>query len=277
MNNKEMPLAIITGAGGGIGRDLGERLSAAGYAVALWDYDGGSVEARSAELTAAGRRSVWARCDVTDPAQVEAATKAAEEAFGIPYLLVNNAAVRHRMPLEDLPRESWDRELAVNLTGAFQCTQTVGRRMLAAGRGVIVNMASMAASFGQPVRGAYSPSKAGILGLTGVTAVEWGARGIRCNAVSPGMIATPVHSAHYSNDRVRAGREAMIPLGRLGNGSDVADVVVFLASDAARYINGANLPVDGGVTSSLIGLMPIPTADGGTSTTLAELAAQRSG
>jgi len=144
--------------------------------------------------------------------------------------------------------------------------------MLAAGHGAIVNIASMSGTFGQPMRGAYSPSKAGIIGLTSLTAVEWGGRGIRCNAISPGMIVTPVHAEAYSNEAVRTAREAMVPLGRLGNGNDIADVVVFLASDAARYINGANLPVDGGVTRALVGLMPIPTANGELTTTIAQLA-----
>ncbi|WP_375459456.1 SDR family NAD(P)-dependent oxidoreductase [uncultured Enterovirga sp.] len=272
MENDSRRLAIVTGASGGIGKDLGERLAEAGYAVALWDHDGAGAEARSQALNDAGRRSIWARCDVTSTADVERATEEAVSQFGPPCLLVNNAAIRHRMPLEDLPRENWDREIAVNLTGAFQCTQTVGRRMLAAGGGVIVNMASMSGTFGQPMRGAYSPSKAALLGLTSMTAVEWGPRGIRCNAVSPGMIETPVHAQFYGNDAVRSAREAMVPLGRLGTGSDVADVVVWLASEAARYINGANIPVDGGVTRALVGLMPVMTEAGGVTTTLAQLA-----
>ena len=272
MSQDQSPLAIVTGAARGIGANIAKRLSAAGYAVALWDFDGEGAQARAVELAAAGRRAIAARCDVADAAQVEAATKAAESAFGTPYLLVNNAGIRHRAPLEDLPRMSWDREIATNLTGAFQCTQTVGRHMLAAGRGAIVNIASMSGSYGQPMRGAYTPSKAGLIGLTSLTAVEWGGRGIRCNAISPGMIVTPVHAEAYNNEAVKTAREAMVPMGRLGDGTDIADVVVFLASDAARYINGANIPVDGGVTKALVGLMPIATANGELSTTVAQLA-----
>lgn len=272
MSQDKPPLAIVTGAARGIGASIANRLAAAGYAVALWDFDGAGAQARADELVAAGHQAIAARCDVADEAHVEAATQAAERAFGTPYLLVNNAGIRHRAPLEELPRASWDREIATNLTGAFQCTQTVGRRMLAAGRGAIVNVASMSGTFGQPMRGAYSPSKAGIIGLTSLTAVEWGGRGIRCNAISPGMIVTPVHAEAYSNDAVRQGREAMVPMGRLGDGNDIADVVVFLASDAARYINGANVPVDGGVTKALVGLMPIATPNGELTTTVAQLA-----
>lgn len=272
MSQTTPPLAIVTGAARGIGAAIAERLCTAGYAVALWDFDGDGAQARAKELKAAGYHAVSARCDVAEAAHVEAATQAAEAAFGIPAVLVNNAGIRHRAPLEDLPRASWEREIATNLTGTFQCTQTVGRRMLAAGRGAIVNIASMSGTFGQPMRGAYSPSKAGIIGLTSLTAVEWGGRGIRCNAISPGMIVTPVHAEAYSNAAVKAGREAMVPMGRLGDGNDIAEVVVFLASDAARYVNGANIPVDGGVTKALVGLMPIASANGELTTTVAQLA-----
>lgn len=265
------PLAIVTGAARGIGASIAVRLASAGYAVALWDFDAAGAELQAKALVAAGRKAIAARVDVADAVAVEAATQAAESAFGIPYLLVNNAGIRHRAPLEELPRQSWDREIATNLTGPFQCTQTIGRRMLAAGCGAIVNIASMSGTFGQAMRGAYTPSKAGLIGLTSLTAVEWGGRGIRCNAISPGMIATPVHAEAYANEAVRRAREAMVPVGRVGDGSDIADVVVFLASDAARYINGANIPVDGGVTKALIALMPMASANGNLTTTLAEL------
>jgi len=271
MTEKETRLAIVTGAARGIGADIARRLAETGYAVAVWDYDGEGAAACAKALAAAGHKAVSARVDVADAAHVEAATKAAEDAFGIPRVLVNNAATRHRLPLEDLPRAAWDREIATNLTGVFQCTQTVGRRMLAAGKGAIVNIASMSGSFGQALRGAYTPSKAGVIGLTSLTAVEWGGRGIRCNAISPGMIRTPAHTEAYSNPAVVKAREAMVPLGRTGTGTDIADVVVFLVSDAARYINGANIPVDGGITKALVALMPLATANGDVTTTLAQL------
>ena len=265
------PLAIVTGAARGIGACIAERLAVAGYAVALWDFDGDGATTTAKSLAAAGHKTISARVDVADGSMVEAATKAAESAFGVPYLLVNNAGIRHRAPLEDLPRASWDREIATNLTGPFVCAQAVARRMLAAGRGAIVNIASMSGSSGQALRGAYTPSKAGIIGLTSLMAVEWGGRGIRCNAISPGMIATAVHAEAYGNPAVRTARNAMVPAGRVGDGNDIADVVVFLASDAARYINGANIPVDGGITKALVALMPMASANGEVTTTMAQL------
>lgn len=264
-------LAIVTGAARGIGAAIAGRLSDAGYAVAIWDFNGEGAETTAAGLRAAGRKAVAARVDVADEAMVEAATQAAVDAFGAPAVLVNNAATRHRAPLEDLPRASWDREISTNLTGVFVCSQIVGRRMLAAGKGAIVNIASMAGTYGQAMRGAYTPAKAGVIGLTSLTAVEWGGRGIRCNAISPGMISTPAHAEAYSNVALKEAREAMIPSARIGSGEDIADVVVFLASDASRYINGANIPVDGGVTKALLGLMPMPAGNGEIMTTLAQL------
>lgn len=264
-------LAIVTGAARGIGAAIAERLSDAGYAVAIWDFNGEGAAEEAARLRAGGRKAISAKVDVADETTVEAAVQAAETKFGSPAVLVNNAATRHRAPLEDLSRSAWDREIATNLTGVFVCTQIVGRRMLAAGRGAIVNIASMAGTYGQAMRGAYTPAKAGVIGLTSLTAVEWGGRGIRCNAISPGMISTPAHAEAYGNVALKEAREAMIPSARIGSGEDIADVVVFLASDAARYINGANIPVDGGVTRALLGLMPMPADNGEITTTLAQL------
>jgi len=269
--HKDGSLAIITGAARGIGAAIANRLSVAGYAIAIWDFNGEGAAEEAARFSALGRKAVSARVDVADEATVEAAVQAAEAAFGPPAVLVNNAATRHRARLEDLSRSDWDREIATNLTGVFVCTQIVGRRMLAAGKGAIVNIASMAGTYGQAMRGAYTPAKAGVIGLTSLTAVEWGSRGIRCNAISPGMISTPAHAEAYGNVALKEAREAMIPSARIGSGEDIADVAVFLASDAARYINGANIPVDGGVTRALLGLMPMPADNGEITTTLDQL------
>ena len=128
-HNTSQPLAIITGAARGIGAAIAQRLSDAHFAVALWDYNGADASERARELADAGRRAIAAAVDVADEDQVEAAAREAEATFGVPYLLVNNAGIRHREPLETLARSSWDREIATNLTGPFVCTQVLGRRM----------------------------------------------------------------------------------------------------------------------------------------------------
>lgn len=250
-------VAVVTGGAQGIGLGIARCLTAAGYAPALWDRNREAAVKAADDLRKVGASAIGVGCDVRDYEAVSRALDETKRRLGTPYLLVNNAAVRHRAALEDLSRSDWDNEIATNLTGAFQCTQTIGREMLENRSGVIVNISSMAGSLGYPGRGAYSPTKAGILGLTYVTAVEWGGRGIRCNAISPGIIVTPAFASIYADPLLNEGRRAMVPLGRLGEPADIGDVVVFLASDAARYINGANVPVDGGTTQALLALVPV--------------------
>ena len=255
-------VAIVTGGARGIGFGIGTCLAAAGYRVALWDRDGEGAERAAAELRRGGTTAFGMRCDVASYESIEQATQRTEAELGIASLLVNNAATRHRAPLEDLPKADWDEEVAVNLSGVFYCTQIIGRRMLGAGHGGIINIASLGANSGLALRGAYTPTKAGVLGLTMLTAVEWGARGIRCNAISPGIVASPGNADVYASDALTAGRRSFVPLGRLGTAEDIGDVVVFLDSDAARYLNGVNIPVDGGASHALVSLYPTIGPDG---------------
>ncbi len=262
MGGARKRMAIVTGGARGIGLGIARSLVAAGYGVALWDRDGKGAMASAKALASRGGKVIGLDCDVGNMDDVTRCAAKSEKQLGVPYLLVNNAGTRHRARLEDLSKADWDDEVATNLTGAFLCTQVIGRRMLEAGRGVIVNISSMSAYIGHPLRGAYSPTKAGLLGLTNMTAVEWGGRGIRCNAISPGIIVTPAHEAVYSNPEASEGRRKFVPLGRLGTPSDIGDVVAFLGSDAARFVNGVNLPVDGGSSQSLISLIPTLDPEG---------------
>jgi NAD(P)-dependent dehydrogenase (short-subunit alcohol dehydrogenase family) len=255
-------VALVTGAARGIGLGIARRLAAAGYVVALLDRDGASAERSAAAMRGDGANALGFACDVARYDAVDSAVAAACERLGPPDVLVNNAGTRHRARLEDLSLSDWNDEVAVNLSGAFHCTQVAGRRMLARKAGCIVNIASLSATSGHPLRGAYSPTKAGILGLTALTAVEWGPRGVRCNAISPGIIVSPAHDDVYTDEALREGRRAFVPLGRLGSPEDIGDVVVFLASDAARFVNGVNLPVDGGTSQGLISLIPTIGPDG---------------
>jgi NAD(P)-dependent dehydrogenase (short-subunit alcohol dehydrogenase family) len=192
-------------------------------------------------------------CDVSDHEAVAAV--AAE--LGPVDILINNAAIWRFGALENVPVDDFDRVLAVNVRGPFLCSQAFGRGMLARGHGSIVNIVSIAASLANPSVGAYSPSKAALLALTRQTAVEWGLRGVRCNAVGPGLIPTEGAQV-YSDPEVRAVRARAVPLQRLGEPEEIAEVVAFLASERASYVNGQVVYVDGGLSHTLMTTLPRP-------------------
>lgn len=234
-----MAVAVVTGAARGIGAAIADRLEGDGLEVVRLDLD-------AADGVIA--------CDVADH---EAVHRVADE-IGPVDVLVNNAGIWKFGPIEDAKPIDFDRVLAVNLGGTFRCTQAFGRSMLARGSGCIVNIVSIAAHSPNPMVGAYSPSKAGVLAFTRQTAVEWGPRGIRANAVGPGLVPTPGTGAVYDDAAVRTVRSGAVPLGRLGEPADIANVVGFLASPAASYVNGQVIYVDGGLTEALMTLIPRP-------------------
>jgi NAD(P)-dependent dehydrogenase (short-subunit alcohol dehydrogenase family) len=235
--------ALVTGGASGIGHASAQRLRAGGAEVVLLDH-GTAVDAVAAELGATA-----VRADVRDEAAVDAAVAAAADALGGPAdLLVNAAGIYRFAPLAELDAAGWDETLAINLRGAFLVGRAVARR-LAGAPGAIVNVSSMAARLGDAAEPAahYAASKAGLLALTRQMAVEWGPR-VRVNAVSPGVIDTPMLRLMDDPDGGRAYLDARVPLRRLGTAGEVADVIAFLLSDAAAYITGADVPVDGGAT-----------------------------
>jgi NAD(P)-dependent dehydrogenase (short-subunit alcohol dehydrogenase family) len=197
-------------------------------------------------------------CDTSDPASVAAAAAEVQRAFGGCDVLVNNAGLLRSGPLESLSLEDWNHLLSVNLTGYFLCAQSFGKQMLAARRGSIVHVASVAAHHPQPRSGAYSASKAGVAILSQQLAVEWGPSGIRSNVVSPGLIRTPLSEAFYQSPGVSERRAQMVPSRRIGAPEDIADVVLYLASDRAAYVNGADVAVDGGFAAVLMDTVPRP-------------------
>jgi NAD(P)-dependent dehydrogenase (short-subunit alcohol dehydrogenase family) len=203
------------------------------------------------------------RCDVTDEGSVQALAAALGERFGRCDILVNNAGIMAPVtPLEQLSIEVWDRVMNVNLRGAFLCAKHLARLMLAQGSGAIVNLASIGARVPNDI-GPYGPSKAGVLGLTHQMAVEWGPRGIRANSVSPGMIRTPLTEDFYRNEKLHQGRIKVIPTGRIGLPQDIADAIAFLVSDAASYMNGQDILVDGGfMRTALMNVQPAVFAQG---------------
>ncbi len=251
-------VAIVTGAGGGIGSAIAAELAAAGAVVGLLDRDGAAAEAVASRLRDLGASAVATACDITDEASVRMAMETTRAALGDAAILVNNAGILRPGALADIPIAQWNALLAVNLTGCLTCAQAVRPQMLARGGGSLVHIASIAATNPQPRSGAYSPSKAGVAMLSRQLALEWGPDGIRSNIVSPGFIRTPMSEAFYLAPGILERREAMVPRGRVGTPQDIADAVTFLASARASYVNGAELLVDGGLDQVMMELTPRP-------------------
>ena len=183
---------------------------------------------------------------MTDAAAVAAAFAAIAERLGGIDVLVNNAGIRHQAPIAEHPVDVWRRTIDVNLVGTFICTQAAIPWMRKAGGGVILNVASMAGTLALTNRSAYNASKAGVMALTRSTAAELAAEGIRCNAIAPGVIETPLSAPYFEDERMREILTTNTPQGRWGQVADVAGPAVFLCSDAAEHIHGATLSVDGG-------------------------------
>lgn len=245
-------VAVVTGAARGIGLATARRFLAEGWRVALIDIDGATLARTDADL-AAPERALAIECDVAEPAQVAAAVARVEERFGRIDALVNNAGVAVFKPLLETTHEEWSRVLAVNLTGPFLCTQACAPVMLRNGGGSVVNIGSISGLRASTLRVAYGTSKAGLAHLTRQQAAELGNVGIRVNAVAPGPVDTAMAKQVHTPD-IRAGYHDAIPLNRYGSEEEIASAVWFLCSDAASYINGQTLAVDGGFDATGIGL-----------------------
>ncbi len=250
---------LVTGGARGIGAAIVEAAAAAGYRVAAVDVAPLDAVADVAAADQAGAPGSVVRfsCSVSDEAAVEAVL----DEFGTPDVVVNNAGIVRFGPLLDQQLDDLRAVLDVNLLGTFVVARAAARRWIAAGtRGAIVNLTSMNGVVAGPNAGAYGASKAAVALLTSQMALEWGAHGIRANAVAPGLIDAGMSAPIYADAATRHARESKVPLGRLGTAGDIADVVLFLASDAAAYVTGQNVVVDGGITGSLIAHLPRPAA-----------------
>lgn len=247
--------AVVTGAGGGIGRATAMALAGAGCRVALLDRASDTLAATLAEIEAQGGRAVALTVDVADPASIEAAATRSQAAHGPCDILVNNAGMLRPGALETLKLDEWNALLAVNLTGYFLCAQVFGRQMHGRG-GSLIHVASIAARHATGFGGAYSVAKAGVVMLSHQFATEWAPHRIRSNCVSPGMIQTPLSQSFYDQPGATERRAATIPAGRIGQPQDIADAVLFLASPRSAYVNGEEIVVDGGYTRNLMSFIP---------------------
>ena len=239
--------ALVTGGGSGIGRATARRLGENGASVAVVDRDAEAARATAEDIIAHGGKAIALTANVSCEKDVLAAAADAEAALGVIRVLVNNAGIGERRPMLDIPLDDWKRVLDVNLTGVFLFTQVIARRIVSeGGGGAIVNVASVAGLTGVGNRSSYVASKHGVVGLTRSLALELAPHGIRINAVAPGTVTTNLTSTLLSSAAGAAQSIAAHPMGRVADAGEIADAILFLASERASFMTGSVMTVDGG-------------------------------
>lgn len=240
-------IAIVTGAGQGLGRTIALGLAAFGASVAAVDINGALAQQTASELAAGGHRALAISSDVTDEPQVNNMARRVIDEWGRIDILVNNAGIARRHAIDEYPLDEWRRVLDVNLVGVFLCAREVGRMMERQQRGSIVNIASIAGFTGRATHNtAYAASKAGVVNLTRTLAMHWAQSGIRVNALAPAEMDTPLLDELKRDPGALEERLRQIPMKRIGQPRELIGPVVFLASDASSFVTGHTLPVDGG-------------------------------
>ncbi len=241
--------AIVTGGGSGIGLAIAVRLAEDGLAVAIFDRNGEAANAAAERIASTGRGAAGFEVDVTDRGQIDRGVAEVRERLGRPTVLVNSAGLDGFDPFLSITAEKWQRILAVNLTGTFDCCQAVVPDMIEAGWGRIVNISSSSAHSGQPLMTHYVAAKAGVIGFTKALALELGSKGITVNTIPPGFIDTPMLRASEKRGLLGPGVEhhaGRTPVGRVGQPEDIAAACSFLVRDEASYITGQVIGVNGG-------------------------------
>lgn len=251
-------VCVVTGAGSGIGAATARGLAAVGAQVALLDRNLDAARTVAGEIVAGSGQAIALECDVANAASIAAAAATVRARLGPCDVLVNNAGLLRAGGLESVSIDDWNAVLAVNLTGYLLCSREFGRDMLNAGHGSIIHVASISALHPQTSSGAYSASKAGVLLMSRQLAAEWGPRGVRSNAICPGMIRTALSAKFYEEPGFEAKRAAVTASRRVGAPIDIANPAIFLASDRSAYMNGAELLVDGGLGCMLMDMVPRP-------------------
>jgi NAD(P)-dependent dehydrogenase (short-subunit alcohol dehydrogenase family) len=251
-------VVVVSGAGSGIGRALAESLAEAGAKVAVLDRDAGAAHDTATRIEQAGGCAIAVEADISNESAVRAAAAKVRADLGPVLGLVNNAGLLRAGALADVTLDAWNQVLATNLTGYLICTREFGKDMLAAGAGSVVHVASISAIHPQTASGAYSASKAGVLLMSKQFAAEWGPKGVRSNAICPGMIRTALSAKFYEEPGFEARRAAVTASRRVGEPVDIAEPAMFLLSDRAAYVNGTELVVDGGLDCMLMDMVPRP-------------------
>ncbi|TLZ47931.1 MAG: SDR family oxidoreductase [Gammaproteobacteria bacterium] len=245
----ENKVALVTGAGSGLGLATAKAFAESGASVALADWNEKAVRFAAEELNARGHKALAIRCDVSDDTQVEAMVHQTVTTFGRLDAAYNNAGVQNVLAeTADTTREDYDRVMGINLRGVWSCMKFELRQMRKQGRGTVVNCSSLGGLVGGAERGIYHAAKHGVLGFTKSAALEYAARGIRVNAICPGLIQTPMSDQMVAAGQAEAleAMEKSIPMARVGRPEEIADAVLWLCSDAASYVTGQSISVDGG-------------------------------
>lgn len=241
-------VALVTGAGGGIGRAAALAFARSGAAVLVSDVNDEGGRETVALIEAQGGKAAFQHCDVSDGAQVKAMVAAAVERFGRLDCAFNNAGITN-LTASEYDDAVWQRAVGINLSGVMMCMREEAEVMLKQGGGAIVNTASINGLVGNPSQPAYVATKHGVVGLTRHGALRWAKAGIRVNAVCPGVIVTPMTAPLVADDDMRQLLDSMTPMGRMGQAEEIAEAVVWLCSDAASFVTGHPMVIDGGATA----------------------------